>query len=209
MAWDCVRSSYDAVAARYESRFLDELHGKRRDRELLDGFAASVHDPVVEIGCGPGQVGLFVGQRGRLVVGLDLSARMARLASARLNGVVAADMRALPLATGRAGGLLAFYSLIHLRRRQLDSVLFEFHRVLRPGGRVLVSAHEGQGEVEVDEFLGEPVRMAATFYELDELVTASRGAGLEVTLAERRAPYPSEYQTFRLYVEAKRPDSIL
>jgi hypothetical protein len=66
-------------------------------------------------------------------------------------------------------------------------VLREFHRTLQPVGRVLFSAHEGQGEVERDQFLEDPVPFVATFFELDELVDASRAAGLTVSLAERRA----------------------
>ena len=42
-----------------------------------------------------------------------------------------------PFASARIGGLVAFYSLIHVRRAALGGVLAEFHRVLRPGGRVL------------------------------------------------------------------------
>jgi SAM-dependent methyltransferase len=204
VTWDFLRSSYDTVADKYESRFLGELDGKPRDRELLDAFSRSVRDPVVDIGCGPGQVGAFVRARGRRVTGLDLSPQMAKLANRRLDGVLVADMRSLPLASDRIGGLLAFYSLIHLRRPELEPALREFRRVLRPGGHVLFSAHEGDGEVERDEFLEEPVPVGATFFGLDELVGATRGAGLEVTVAERRAPYPSESGTVRLYVEAKR-----
>jgi SAM-dependent methyltransferase len=206
--WEQLRSSYDAVARRYEARFLDELRDKPRDRELLAAFAESVSDPVVDIGCGPGQIGGFVRQRGRRVCGIDLSPEMVKRAKPRLDGVLAADMRSLPLASGRVGGLVAFYSLIHLRRPELGLVLREFHRVLRPGGRALFSAHEGQGQVERDRFLDEPVPVVATLFGLDELVDASRAAGLAVTLSERRAPYPSESETVRLYVEATRPDLI-
>ncbi|TML90575.1 MAG: class I SAM-dependent methyltransferase [Actinobacteria bacterium] len=205
MTWDRVGSSYDRVAGKYETRFLHELRGKPRDRELLATFAASVGDPVVEVGCGPGQIGDFVRRRGRRVVGIDLSLEMARLAGGRLDGALAGDMRALPLATEGCGGVLAFYSLIHVRRSEVVAVLREFHRVLRPGGRVLFSAHEGEGEVELETLLDEPVPMAATFFALDELTAWSRAAGLEVALAERRAPYPSESETGRLYVDAQRP----
>lgn len=205
MTWDRLGSSYDRVAGKYETRFLHELRGKPRDRELLEAFAVSVRDPVVEVGCGPGQIGDFVRRRGRTVVGIDLSAEMAKLANGRLDGALAGDMRALPLATEGCGGVLAFYSLIHVRRSEVVAVLREFHRVLRPGGRALLSAHEGDGEVEYETILDEPVPMAATFFALDELTAASQAAGLEVALAERRAPYPSESDTVRLYVEAERP----
>jgi hypothetical protein len=53
--------------------------------------------------------------------------------------------------------------------------------------------------------LGAPAPIAVTFYRLPELVAAAAAAGLDVTAAERRAPYPSEHPTVRLYVEAVRP----
>ncbi len=205
LAWDFLPSSYDAVATTYESRFEDELDDKPRDRELLEALARTAGDPVADIGCGPGQVGAFVRQRGRRVVGLDLSPEMARLAKLRLDAALVADMRALPLATDSMGGLVAFYAVIHLRRAELGTALREFRRVLRPSGHVLLSAHEGTGVVELDEFLQEPVPFAATLFGLDELVAATHQAGLEVTVAVRRQPYATEGETVRLYVEARKP----
>jgi ubiquinone/menaquinone biosynthesis C-methylase UbiE len=207
VGWDQVRSSYDRVAGKYEARFLGELSGKPRDRELLDAFATAVGDPVVEVGCGPGQIGAYVRAHRRRVVGADISVAMATRVRRRLDAAIVANMQSLPLATGAAAGLLAFYSLIHIRRRDVDGVLREFARVLRPGGRVLFSVHEGQGETEVEEFLGEAVGVSVTFFDLDELVAATRAAGFEIVFAERRAPYASESETFRLYIEATRPAS--
>jgi SAM-dependent methyltransferase len=204
VAWEQLRSSYDRVADEYEMRFLDELGGKPRDRELLTAFAANVADPVIEIGSGPGQVGAFVRAHGRRVVGLDLSPEMARLASRRLDGAVAADVRSLPCPDESVGGLVAFYSLIHVRRDELVDALAELRRVLRPGGRILFSAHEGAGEIEHDQFLDRPVPFVATLFTIDELVAATETAGFAVTIAERREPYQSESETARLYVEAMR-----
>jgi len=204
VAWDRIRSSYDTVAAAYARRFDDELTDKPRDRVLLEQFAATVADPIVEIGCGPGQVGAFLCARGRRVTGLDLSHQMTKIASRVLDAAITADMRALPLRQGTVGGVLAFYSIIHVQRPELIGVLEEFRRVLRPGGRVLLSAHEGKGDVAIASFLDHDVPLAATLFGLDELVEAGEAGGLEIVRAERRPPYPSEAQTFRLYVEARR-----
>jgi SAM-dependent methyltransferase len=201
--WERLPDSYERLAGRYEERFLDELDAKPRDRELLTAFAAACEDPVVELGCGPGQIGAFVAAHGRRVVGLDRSPAMARLAAARSDGALVADLRRPPLADAAVGGLLAFYSLIHVPRPEVPAAFAGLARVLRPGGRLLLSAHEGEDEYVVDEFLGEPVSFIATLFRLDELVDACHAAGLRVAVAERRPPYVDE-STTRLYVEAVR-----
>jgi SAM-dependent methyltransferase len=205
VSWDQLRSSYDRVAARYEHTFGSELDGKPADRRLLDTFAAAVSDPVADIGCGPGQVGAYLRNRGRHVLGIDLSAQMSRLAAARLDAAVMADMRQLPISADALGGLIAFYSVIHVRRQELSALVREFRRVLRPGGRLLMSAHEGDGEIMRDEFLGQPAPFIATLYRLTELSDAVSAAGLDVASALRRTPYPAEHPTSRLYIEAVRP----
>jgi SAM-dependent methyltransferase len=168
------RAAYDAVASEYEARFLDELDEKPRHRELLEGFARATSDPVVEIGCGPGQVGRHVR---RLV----------------------ADLRALPFASASVGGAL-LYSLIHVARDEVVLAMEGCRRVLRRGGLALVSAHEGVGEVPVEEFLGKPVRLVGTYFTLDELVSYARDAGFSVLNAERRLPYGNEGATTSLYL---------
>lgn len=205
MAWDFLRSSYDTVAASYEATFDDELGGKPRDRELLVAFAAATEDPIVDVGCGPGQIGRYLRGAGRRVIGMDLSAEMAKRAQARLDAALVSDMRSLPFADASLGGIVAFYSVIHLQRAEITPLLRELHRVLRPGGRVLLSAHEGDGVHEVDELLGSAVRFAATLLGLDELVGATTTAGFDVVTAEVRPPYTTEHPTNRIYIAASRP----
>ena len=203
--WEQLPSSYDTVAGAYEATFLDELDGKPQDRAMLEEFIEAATDPIVDLGCGPGQVGRFVRSGGRAVIGVDISAEMARLATGRLDGALVADLRRLPFAGGSLGGIVAFYSLIHLPRVELEVAFGEIHRVLRPGGRLLLSAHEGAGIVERQEFLGHAVPFVATLFSLDELVDATRRSGLHLTMSRRREPLESEHRTGRLYLAAERP----
>jgi len=205
--WDRLPSSYDAVANQYEATFLDELDGKPQDQAMLRDFIEATTDPIADLGCGPGQIGRFVRNHGRTVVGVDISAEMAKLAARRLDAAVVSDIRRLPFVGASLGGVVAFYSLIHLRRDELDVALSEIHRVLRPGGRLLLSAHEGHGLVEQEEFLGHAVPFVATLFSLEELMTATRRSGLHLTMSRRREPLEAEHQTGRLYIAAERPSS--
>jgi SAM-dependent methyltransferase len=210
--WPDPAPSYDRVADAYEARFAGELDGKPRDRELLLDVAGALAsgDLVVDLGCGPGQIGGFVAgagaaEAGVIVAGLDRSRRMAGLAGRRLaGGSVVGDLRSLPFATGAVAAVTAFYCLIHLPRSDLGLAVAEIARVLRLGGRALLTAHEGEGDVRVDEFLGAAVSVPATFFRLDELVDACEKAGLDVPVAERRPPYANEGDTVRLTVLAVR-----
>lgn len=207
MTIDRAAAAYDTVSQTYEDRFVDELGGKPRDRELLDGFAAESHRLVVDLGCGPGHIGRYVQEHGPRVIGVDVSHRMAVRAAGRLTGAVVADMRSLPFHDGAVSGVVAFYSVIHLPRGDISVAFDEFARVLERGGRILLSAHEGDGDVEVHDFLGHEVDLAASFFRLHELEDAATAAGLTMVRRERRPPYDNEGSTVRLYIEAVKQGS--
>src|SRR4051794_6661184 len=115
MAVDGVARAYDAVAGEYEERFLNELASKPLDRQLLDDAVRERHGGVVlDVGCGPGQIGRYLRHKRNTVIGVDVSHAMAVRAAARLAGAVVADMRSLPFREGAVSALVAFYSLIHL-----------------------------------------------------------------------------------------------
>jgi SAM-dependent methyltransferase len=204
---DELRSSYDAVAETYAQTFFDELARKPFDRDLLDAFAAAeVGATAVEIGCGPGQVGRYLSERGMDVTGVDLSPAMIEVAR-RLNPRMrfeVADMRSLGMEDGAVDAIVAFYSLIHIPLDEVPGVLEEFRRVLRPSGRLLLAVHGGSGTVTSSVFLGHRVPFEATRFEKDQLVELVTQAGFEVKAATVRSPYDFELATPRLYVEAVR-----
>jgi trans-aconitate methyltransferase len=76
--WSHIPATYDVVAEEYAAAFSDELDAKPFDRELLDGLAREVagRGLVCDLGCGPGQIGAYLAQRGCDVVGIDISPGM-------------------------------------------------------------------------------------------------------------------------------------
>ena len=117
-----VQNSYDRVAAEYVQRISGELEHKPLDRQLLDRFAARVQGlgPVCDLGCGPGHVARYLHERGVPVIGIDLSPVMVEQAR-RLNPGIEfrqGNMLSLDVEDGAWGGIVAFYSIIHLPRQR-------------------------------------------------------------------------------------------
>jgi SAM-dependent methyltransferase len=205
--WPDLAHSYDVVAADYAKQFAGELTGKPFDRELLDAFATEMSGTVLDVGCGPaGHVTRYLADRGVAAGGIDLSPGVVDLAAATHPDLrfQVADLRALPAADASLGGLVAFYSVIHLPRERFPEAFTEFHRVLRPGGTLLIAMHGGTGEVGVDNWFDREVSFRATLVELAELVGLIEAAGLTVTASHERPPYDFEHPTPRLYVLARR-----
>jgi SAM-dependent methyltransferase len=203
------RTSYDRVAADYAERLYDELLHKPFDRQLLDRFAASIsgRGVVVDLGCGPGQVGRYLHDRGVPVLGIDLSTGMIEQAR-RLNPQMdfrEADMRALPFDDEEIAGIVCFYAIIHIARQETVFALREIRRVLEADGLLLLAFHIGSEEGVNREWWGHEVAVSWTFFELAEMEGYLADAGFQVLEALERPPYPDvEYQSQRGYVLARR-----
>jgi SAM-dependent methyltransferase len=205
--WPDIRHTYDVVAEDYARSFADELAAKPFDRALLDAFAKEVTGPAVDVGCGPaGHVTRYLADQGMTIAGVDLSPRSVELAKATHPDLdfQVADLRDLPHADASLAGLVAFYSVVHLQRPELPTAFAEFHRVLQPGGTLLVSMHGGAGEVGADDWFDRNVAVRVTLVELGELTRLIENAGFAIAERHQRDPYLSEYPTRRLYIVARR-----
>ena len=167
---------------------------------MLDWLAARVGDlgPICDLGCGPGQVGAYLHDRGAMACGIDLSAAMVGEARTRNPGVgfEQGDMLDLAdVADASFGGIAAFYAIVNVARTMLGTAFGEMARVLRPGGIALLSFHIGNEMRHLDELLGVAVALDLSFIETAEVTTRLREADLEVTEAIEREPYPSTTST--------------
>ena len=102
--------------------------------ERLERFAGD--GPVLDLGCGRGYWMEHLSRRGIGAVGVEREVDRATLAG-RHGPVVAGDAAHLPVADGSFGLVWCLHVLHHLP--ELGRVLHEIHRVLRPGGTLVLA----------------------------------------------------------------------
>ena len=207
-----VQTSYDKVSAEYAKQFIDELDHKPLDRQLLKRFAQSVQystDPICDIGCGPGETTRYLRDHGvENIFGMDLSPGMVAQAQ-QFNPDIEfrqGDMASLDAADDSWAGIVAFYSIIHIPREDVVSVLREFKRVLKPGGVLFFTFHIGQNTIFVDHWWDKEVAISFFFFETDEMKGYLESVGFEIEDLLVRYPYKNvEHQSQRAYIFARKP----
>lgn len=145
---ETTRAAYDVVAADYARLLEGALAESTFDRAILGAFAELVTGPVVDVGCGPGRITGYLASLGLDVRGIDLSPEMVAVARRSLPDVrfEVGSMTALALRDGELGGVVAWYSVIHIPLEEQPKVYAEFWRVLAPGGALLLAFQAGDGE---------------------------------------------------------------
>lgn len=188
------RASYNAVATDYADRFRDEMAAKPLDRALLAGFAELVRatggGPVADVGCGTGRTTAHLHELGLTIFGVDLSPGMLAVAR-RTHPELRFDegsMLALDLPDGALAGLVAWYSTIHIPSDQLPAVFTEFHRVLAPGGQLLIAFQAGDELVHLSEALGHEISLDFHRRRPDHVAELLSRAGLPVRARMLREP---------------------
>jgi SAM-dependent methyltransferase len=204
---NAVRRLYDGMAADYAVRFGSELADADPDDPDLDFLSAAADGfpdgPVVDLGCGPGQVSRYLVARGRTMIGIDFAPGMLAAAAQGVPqaSLIAADLLALPLRPGTCAAAVASYSLHHLPKARLGLALAGLRRVLVPGGLLVVITHGGGSAELLDRPTG-PVLLST--YSVTELTDRLRSAGLNPELTRTRPPRPGEYPAEKIRITARK-----
>lgn len=143
-----VQAAYTAIHNLYIESF-----GSPTDLDPEDTAFAVTHlspGPVLDLGCGPGHFTKFLTDAGIPTTGVDLVPEFIAHARSAYPSIAfeLGSLRELDAPTESVPGILAWFSLIHMDPTELPAVLAEFHRVLTPGGRLVVGFFESTDLVE-------------------------------------------------------------
>ena len=172
-----VRQSWEEAADAYARNRDPDGEDAALVEELL---AALPSEPtVLDVGCGDGKRTLSR-LDGARAVGLDFATRQLELARANVPraALVQGDMVALPLAENAVDGITAYHAVFHVDRDRHGEVYREFARVLKPGGRVLMTVGTGASETVRNGWMGTRMYFSTPGRERTE--EQLRAAGLAV-----------------------------
>lgn len=135
-------TDYDPFARAYSRETESNLINAHYERPAMLGLAGDVEGHrVLDAGCGSGPLTEALRAKGASVTGIDSSPAMAALARERLGAdadVLVADLGdPLPFAEHTFDDVMVSLALHYLQ--DWDAPLAELRRVLRPGGRLILS----------------------------------------------------------------------
>lgn len=154
------------------------------DRDLIGAWAHKQPEgPILDIGCGPGHWTNWLHEQGIDIEGVDPTPEFVGDAQKRFPGIRFREGLAeqLDVADSSLAGILAWYSLIHMRPDRITDAFAEFARTLKPGGGLLVGFFDGP---EIEPF--EHAITTAYFWPIDRLSCTIEEAGFAVTVRDTR-----------------------
>ncbi|MET8196202.1 class I SAM-dependent DNA methyltransferase [Micromonospora sp. NPDC005686] len=201
------RAAYDTVAEDY-ARLLPDVVEPPLDRALLAAFAKLVGPgrPVLEVGCGTGRVTAHLHRLGLDIDGVDLSPGMVAVARRTYPDLrfEVGSLTELTAPDESLAGLVSWYSVIHLPPELLPEVFAGFHRVLAPGGHLLLAVKAGDRRDRRERAYGHQVGYDVYWLSPQRLAAQLTAAGLTVTATTVREPVEGERQA-QAFLLAQRP----
>ncbi|ASJ09324.1 ubiquinone biosynthesis protein UbiE [Thermococcus siculi] len=177
---------FDRIAHRYDDWYRTKTgsYVDRTEKRLVFSMLRSKSGRALDLGCGTGNYTLELKRRGFDVIGLDASEGMLEIARSKGLNCVRGDAYNLPFPDNSFDLVLSvtMFEFIH----EPEKVVREIHRVLKPGGEVLIGTMNGRSLwflfKRLKSIFTETAYRYARFYtpgELEELLERAGFTGVE------------------------------
>ena len=144
-----VREAYSAASRQYIDLFDGDWDAHDVDAAFIRRHLQDARGPVLDLGCGPGSWTAYLHQLGLQAIGIDLVPEFLEHARAAHPGpefrLGSMDDTAVP--EHSAGGILSWFSTIHVRPEELVDVLSEFRRLLAHSGTLVLGFFDSDDDL--------------------------------------------------------------
>ncbi|MEP6534629.1 MAG: metalloregulator ArsR/SmtB family transcription factor [Bryobacteraceae bacterium] len=186
-----LRGYFDELAGRFGRNYVPGRSWEGLAEVLLRLLPPLV---IADLGAGEGTIALLLAQRAARVIAVDSSPKMVEYGSgvAQSNGVKnleyrLGDLEELPIKNGKVDLALLHQSLHHAMHPQ--KAITEAHRILRPGGRIVILDLVKHGFEEARDLYAD-VWLGFSQIELMEMLRAAQFEDIEVSVVHREEVAP-------------------
>ena len=176
------RETYSSVAGTYIELLGSIDSVEEADKSFISEGFEGVAD-VLDVGCGPGHLTAYLSGLGHQTAGIDLVPEFVNHARGTYPGIdfSVADIAGLSGDVKRVGGVLAWYSLIHMSQDEMAKALLKISEILVPGGVLIYGGFLAPSSTLFDHRV-----TAATAYSEDEIKRLVEDAGFRTRTTETR-----------------------
>jgi len=201
---ELTKIAYNKTAEKYHENFKNEVEQKEYDRLLLDRFSALLPDNSVicDAGCGPsGQIGKYLSEKGHKVTGIDISQKCIGIAKSfdPETDFKVMDIMKTDFANDSFDAIISYYSIIYTPKKHINKIFTEFNRILKRGGKLLVSVKKGTSEGIIDDEWYEGNKVYFTHFIEEEIRNYFADNNFSIDYIDTRKPYDFEFNIERIY----------
>ncbi|AHF79993.1 class I SAM-dependent methyltransferase [Thermococcus paralvinellae] len=137
---------FDKIAHRYDTWYQTKVgqYVDRTEKKLIFSMIKTKRGKALDLGCGTGNYTTELYRRGFDVIGVDLSQEMLKIAKSKLPNVLFIRANAYNLPFKKEVFDLVLSVTMFEFIYEPEKVLNEIHRVLKPGGEVVIGTMNGR-----------------------------------------------------------------